>query len=204
MWDLPGPGIKPVSPAFQGGFLTLDHQGNLQILFLFLRLFKQFFWCEPLLKSLLNSLGLPRWCSGEKSHLPMQETQETWVWSLGWKDPLELEMATCSRICAWKIQWTEEPDGLQFMRLQRVGQDWLTENIEFVTILLLLFMFCFVWPWSMWYLSSLTRTLIRAPCIGRQYLNHWTAREIPPKFLIIILLLKVCINIVENREKKCY
>ena len=33
----------------------------------------------------------------------MQETQETWVWSLGWEDPLEEEMATHSSILAWKI-----------------------------------------------------------------------------------------------------
>ena len=32
----------------------------------------------------------------------MQETQETWVWSLGLEDPLEKEMATHSRILAWK------------------------------------------------------------------------------------------------------
>ena len=30
--------------------------------------------------------------------LPMQETQERWVRSLGWKDPLEKEMATHSSI----------------------------------------------------------------------------------------------------------
>ena len=29
--------------------------------------------------------------------------QETWVQSLGWEDPLEKEMATHSRILAWKI-----------------------------------------------------------------------------------------------------
>ena len=29
--------------------------------------------------------------------------QETWVQSLGWKDPLEEEMATHSSIVAWKI-----------------------------------------------------------------------------------------------------
>ena len=29
--------------------------------------------------------------------------QETWVWSLGWEDPLEEEMATTSSILAWKI-----------------------------------------------------------------------------------------------------
>ena len=32
----------------------------------------------------------------------MQETQETWVLSLGWDDPLEKEMATCSDILAWE------------------------------------------------------------------------------------------------------
>ena len=35
--------------------------------------------------------------------------------SLGQEDPLEEEMATCSSILAWKIPWTEEPGGPQFM-----------------------------------------------------------------------------------------
>ena len=42
----------------------------------------------------------------------MQETQKTQVWSLGWEDPLEEEMATHSNILAWKIPWTEEPGRL--------------------------------------------------------------------------------------------
>ena len=32
--------------------------------------------------------------------------QETWVPSLGWKDPLEEGMATHSSILAWRIPWT--------------------------------------------------------------------------------------------------
>ena len=48
-------------------------------------------------------------------------TWETWVRSLGWKDPLEKEMATHSSIFAWKIPRTEEPGRLQSMGLQRVG-----------------------------------------------------------------------------------
>ena len=28
---------------------------------------------------------------GLRIYLPMQETQETWVWFLGWEDPLEQE-----------------------------------------------------------------------------------------------------------------
>ena len=39
------------------------------------------------------------------------ESQETWVRSLSWKDPLEKGMATHSSILAWRIPWTEEPAG---------------------------------------------------------------------------------------------
>ena len=49
--------------------------------------------------------------------------QETPVRSLGQEDPLEKEMATHSSIVAWRIPWTEEPGGPQFMGLQRVGHD---------------------------------------------------------------------------------
>ena len=38
---------------------------------------------------------------------------ETWVRSLGQKDPLEKEMATHSRILAWRILWMEELGRLQ-------------------------------------------------------------------------------------------
>jgi len=44
----------------------------------------------------------------------MQETQEM----QGWEDPLEKGMATHSNILAWRILWTEEPGGLQFMKSQ--------------------------------------------------------------------------------------
>ena len=49
--------------------------------------------------------------------------QETWVGSLGLEDPLEKEMATHSRILAWRTPWTEKPGGLQSMGSQRVGHD---------------------------------------------------------------------------------
>ena len=45
----------------------------------------------------------------------MQETQELWVHSLHWEDPLEEGMATLSSILAWRIPWTEESGGLQSM-----------------------------------------------------------------------------------------
>ena len=49
-------------------------------------------------------------------HLPMQEI---WIRPLGWKHPLEKEMAMHSSILAWKILWTEEPGKLQSMGSQK-------------------------------------------------------------------------------------
>ena len=57
----------------------------------------------------------------------LPSVQETQVRFLGWEDPLEKEMATYSSIHAWRIPWTEEPAGLQFMGLQRVGHDLMTK-----------------------------------------------------------------------------
>ena len=56
--------------------------------------------------------------------------QETQVWALGREDPLELEMATHSNILAWKISWTQDPGGLQFMGSQRVRHYWAHTEIK--------------------------------------------------------------------------
>ena len=58
-------------------------------------------------------------------HLPAM--QEMRVRFLGWKDPLEKEMATHSSILGWRIPWTEEPGKLQSMGLQRVGHHLVTK-----------------------------------------------------------------------------
>ena len=54
-------------------------------------------------------------------HLPAM--RETRVRFLVREDPLEKEMAIHSSTLAWKIPWTEEPDRLQSMGLQRVRHD---------------------------------------------------------------------------------
>ena len=61
--------------------------------------------------------------SAVKNLLAMQEPLETRVQSLGQEDPLEKGKATHSSILAWRIQWTEEPGGLQSIGLQRVRHD---------------------------------------------------------------------------------
>ena len=43
-----------------------------------------------------------------KNCLPVQETQETRVQSLGLEDPLEEGTVTHSGILAWRIPWTED------------------------------------------------------------------------------------------------
>ena len=49
--------------------------------------------------------------------------RETWVRFLGGEDPLKEWMATHSSILAWRISWTEESGGLQFMGSKRVRHD---------------------------------------------------------------------------------
>ena len=53
----------------------------------------------------------------------MQQTQDMWVLFLGLEHPLEEGMETHSSILAWRIAWTEEPDGLRSMGSQTVGHD---------------------------------------------------------------------------------
>ena len=50
--------------------------------------------------------------------------QETQVQSLGWKDPLEEEMATHSSILAWRIPWREENGRLHPIR-------WAKSSVQF-------------------------------------------------------------------------
>ena len=63
-----------------------------------------------------------------KNQASMQETQ---VWSLDQEDPLEKGLASHSSILAWRIPWTEGPDGLQILGSQRLGHDWVTNNFTF-------------------------------------------------------------------------
>ena len=56
---------------------------------------------------------------------------EAGVRSLHQEDPLEKGMATHSSILAWRIPWTEEPGGLLSMGSQRIGHNWVTNNLLF-------------------------------------------------------------------------
>ena len=62
--------------------------------------------------------------------------QGSQVRSLGWKDPLEEEMATHSSILAWRTPRTEEPGRLQSIGLQRVGHHRVTHTFTFSLFML--------------------------------------------------------------------
>ena len=55
----------------------------------------------------------------------MKEMQQTWVWSLGWEELLEEEVATHSSVPAWRIPWAEDPGRLQSTGPQ--SQTWLQQ-----------------------------------------------------------------------------
>ena len=70
-----------------------------------------------------------------KIHLPMQETWEMWVWSLGWEGPLEKGTATHSSILAWRIPGTEEPGvTTSWTRLKRLNTWSKQSKVKFILI----------------------------------------------------------------------
>ena len=74
---------------------------------------------------IMHHLGFPgiEMVKKKKDPPATQETQEMWVQSLGWEDPLEKEMANHSSTLAWKIPLMEEPGRLQSVGQQRVRHD---------------------------------------------------------------------------------
>ena len=108
----------------------------------------------------------------QRIHQPMQKTM---VWSLGWEDPLEKEMAARSSTLAWEIPWTEGPGGLQSIGSQRVGCDLATKQQQKST-----YLFVLVLPQDMW--ESQLPNQESNPCplhYKLRVLPTGTAREVP-------------------------
>ena len=119
--------------------------------------------------------------------------QETWVWSLGWEDPLKKGMATHSSILAWRIPWTGEPGGLQliasqiylmnYIQLQLFIERWFITNHHFLWALfffLLFIVLCFLQSQLFWNVCSiepdqtdLTWTLAQAGLITEKDSGCW-------------------------------
>ena len=96
-----------------------------------------------------------------KKRLPVQEMQ---VRSLGQENSLEQKMAAHSSIFAWKISWTEEPDGLQSMGHRESDTTERTHMISCILQCVLMGRWCILLTWSA---SPLPRTpLCTKPSFG--------------------------------------
>jgi len=89
-------------------------------------------------------VGFPGGASG-KEPASQFKRYEIWVWSLGWEDLLEKGTATLSSVLARRIPWTEEPGGLQSIR---VGHDW--SNLACMQGFLSHWQDSFMSPWERW------------------------------------------------------
>ena len=93
--------------------------------------------CSPLG---LKEVDMTERLNNYYTHLMVQTVKnlpvvwETWVQSLGQKDPLEKRMATQSSTLAWRIPWTGESAGLETMESQRVRHNWVTNTFTTPTI----------------------------------------------------------------------
>ena len=108
------------------------------------------------------------WLSSIKN-LPAM--QETWVLSLGRKDPLEEGMAIQSSILAWRISWSEKPSELQSTGSQRVGPACVTNTRwgkEWQTL----------WPYQNQ--SSNYALKWTALAVGKGMLRLWERRPLVP------------------------
>ena len=87
-------------------------------------------WPWDVREGIEDESELPRWLSGKESAFECRRHKrcrlDPWVGKI----PPEEEMATHSRVLAWRIPWTEEPGGLQSIRLQRAGQDLVTKQFS--------------------------------------------------------------------------
>ena len=108
MRDLPRPGVEPVSLHWQVGSFQMSHQRSPR--------------CKLLYKKWINKVLLEASLVAQRLKC-LPAMRETRVRSLGREDPPGKEMATHSRILAWRIPWVAESGGLQSPGSQRVGHD---------------------------------------------------------------------------------
>ena len=73
--------------------------------------------------SLPPLLGFPDGASGKEPACQCRRHKRHRFFFLGGEDSLEEGPATDSSILAWRIPWTEESGGLQYMGSHRIGHD---------------------------------------------------------------------------------
>ena len=121
MWDLPSPGVEPVSPALTGGFLSIVPLGKSLIPF-FEKLCGEGNGTPLQYSCLENPMDGGAWWAAVHGVARSLTRLNDFPFTFHFHE-LEKEMATHSSVLAWKIPWTEEPGGLLSMGSHRVGHD---------------------------------------------------------------------------------
>ena len=103
--------------------------------------------------------------------------QEIQVWSLGWEDPLEKEMATHSSSLAWRIPWRREPVRLQSMGSQESEMTYWLNHYKYTQIYYIFYVF--ITLKKSLKLSDLFQSLLVATPISTQ-LSSWDVHSVSP------------------------
>ena len=87
-------------------------------------------WLKP---TLLTKPDIPGYLGGSDGKEPVHNAGDPGSISGLGRAPGE-SMETHSSILAWRIPWTEEPNGLQSMGLQRLGHNWATNYSSLLSV----------------------------------------------------------------------
>ena len=89
----------------------------------------------------LNANIISSWASLVTQTVKNQPAmQETWVRSLGWKDPWRRTQQPTPVFLPGEPPWREKPGGLESMEVQRVGHDWTTKHTCLVSSFIMRFL----------------------------------------------------------------
>ena len=94
--------------------------------------------------------------------------QETWVWSLGWEDPLEEGLTTHISILAWRIPWTKGAWKTAVHGVT-VRHDWADFHFHFLFICNILLDFPYKWYHMIFvfvWLTLLSMIISRSTCFS--------------------------------------
>ena len=89
------------------------------------------FKCLDSIKICINSTSWFTWAfqlSSNEATCKCKEMQKTWVWSLGWEDPIEEGVAAHPSALAWSIPRPGEPGGCSYIMVK--SQPWLSEHAQ--------------------------------------------------------------------------
>ena len=128
--------------------------------------------CLPRFPTATCWRGFPGGASGKETTCQRRWCKTPWAWAFSRDDFLEKGMATHSRILAWRVLWTEEPE------LQRAGRDW--SDLACIHLLKRLFSLCIFLPFCNRLIDNRYVGLLLGPCVWATVLFYWSVSVFVP------------------------